>query len=44
MQAFGSLRELTKVGFSGSSDGCTIVGPSVNGNGNNFQANCSPRS
>ena len=40
VKAIGSFREITKVGFTGSSDGCTIVGPGVVGNGNNYSSNC----
>ncbi|MCA9738015.1 MAG: lasso RiPP family leader peptide-containing protein [Gemmatimonadetes bacterium] len=40
LQAFGSLRELTMVGWTGANDGCSIVGPGVVGNGNNYQQVC----
>jgi len=40
LKAIGSFREITKVGFTGASDGCTIVGPGVVGNGNNYSSGC----
>lgn len=36
----GTLRELTRVGFFGAGDGCTIVGPGISATGNNFQNTC----
>jgi hypothetical protein len=35
VQRFGTVRELTQVGFTGASDGYTITGP-VTGNGDNY--------
>ncbi len=29
LERFGSFRELTQIGFSGASDGFTIIGPPV---------------
>ncbi len=32
LEKFGNFRQLTQIGFSGSSDGFTIVGPPTPGN------------
>lgn len=38
---FGEFRELTQVGFSGATDGCTITGPGVGSvTGNDLSGVC----
>jgi hypothetical protein len=39
LERFGPFRDLTKIGFSLASDGCTIIGANGNtGNGGNYYA------
>ena len=33
LEKFGTFRELTQIGFSGASDGFTIIGPNTSANG-----------
>ena len=41
VRRFGDFRTLTQVGFSGSTDGCTITGPTVGTvSGNDLQPVC----
>jgi len=40
LERFGTFRELTKLGFTGASDGFTIIGPDGNSSSGNDLDDC----